>query len=82
MQSIIKWFFITLGALAVLAGLITLWMPIPIGIPLMLMGLPLLMRYSPHARNWILSLGERYPKVQFLLDKFGWRRDSAATEKK
>lgn len=81
MQSIIKWFFITVGALSVLAGLITLWMPIPVGIPLMLVGLPLLMQYSPHAREWILSLSERYPKVQFLLAKFGWRRDSVTEEK-
>lgn len=75
-ERIKKWFYIILGSLSILAGLITIWMPIPIGIPLLLMGLPLLMRYSPNGRKWIIKLAHRYPKLKSLLNRFKWTRIS------
>jgi hypothetical protein len=49
-----KWSMIVTGGLLVLLGLVTFWLPLPIGIPLMLLGAPLVLRASPHARRlWV-----------------------------
>jgi len=58
-----KWAAITLGLLLVLAGGVLLWTPLPVGIPLMLAGLPLLMRFSTRARAIILRRVRRHPAV-------------------
>jgi hypothetical protein len=47
-----KWTMIVIGALVVLLGLVTFWLPLPVGLPLLLIGVPVLIRYSPHARRW------------------------------
>jgi uncharacterized membrane protein YbaN (DUF454 family) len=57
-----KWSFIVIGGLLVLLGLITFWLPLPIGVPLMLLGAPLLLRHSPHARAWWAQLRDRLPR--------------------
>ena len=51
-----KWTMIAIGVLVVLLGLVTFWLPLPIGLPLLLIGIPLLIRYSPHARRWWAQL--------------------------
>lgn len=38
------------GGLLTLAGLLTFWLPVPVGIPLLLIGLPLLLRGVPGLR--------------------------------
>lgn len=65
----LKWFYIILGACCVVLGLLVLWLPIPLGIPLLLVGIPLLMRYSPNARRWILCLAERHPPLRKWLQR-------------
>jgi uncharacterized membrane protein YbaN (DUF454 family) len=65
----LKWILISIGALTVFGGFLTFWLPIPVGLPLMMLGVPLLLRYSPHARAWILQLAKVSPKIHRLLSK-------------
>ena len=63
-----KWLFLAIGGITVVTGLFMLLLPLPLGIPLLLVGTPLLMRYSRRARTWILKQAERSPRVhEFLL---------------
>jgi len=64
-----KWFFIISGTVLTLIGLATIWTPIPIGIPLLLIGIPLLMRYSPNGRKLILKLAVKIPHLKKALSK-------------
>ncbi len=57
-----KWSLITIGGLLVLLGLVTFWLPLPIGAPLVLLGAPLLLRHSPHARRWWARARRRLPR--------------------
>jgi hypothetical protein len=59
----LKWLLITLGCLSLFSGMLTFWLPLPIGIPLILMGTALLVRHSPHARQQIMRLVRRYPQT-------------------
>jgi hypothetical protein len=52
----LKWLLISIGAVSVLGGMITVWLPLPLGLPLLMIGTPLLIKYSPHARQLIMSL--------------------------
>lgn len=54
-----KWALIGLGAIFAVAGFLTFWLPLPIGIPLLLIGLALLGRHSPRARLWLRPLKRR-----------------------
>ncbi len=56
-----KWLFIVAGGTLILAGVITFWLPLPIGLPMVLLGLPLVLRHSPHARSWWRKLHGRWP---------------------
>ncbi|MDJ0741562.1 MAG: hypothetical protein QNJ91_17760 [Gammaproteobacteria bacterium] len=49
------------GALLVLLGVVTFWLPLPIGVPLILLGSPLLLRHSPRARRWWRHARKRLP---------------------
>jgi hypothetical protein len=75
-----KWFHILAGALLVIAGLILLWTPIPLGLPLLLIGLPVLMRFSPNARRWILRLTRRHPGLSRRIRRLAGRRERARPE--
>jgi len=48
---LLKWIFITTGAFSVFSGVLTFWLPVPIGLPLILLGTALLVRHSPRART-------------------------------
>jgi hypothetical protein len=67
--SMLKWLLITLGCLSLFSGMLTFWLPLPIGIPLILMGTALLVRHSPHARQQITHLARRNPRVLGVLNK-------------
>jgi hypothetical protein len=56
---IIRWFYIGFALIAVIGGLITIWLPIPTGVPLLMIGLPVLVKYSPTARKPILRLARK-----------------------
>ena len=59
-----------LGAILFIAGLLTFWLPIPIGIPLMLVGMPLLFRNSPLARFGFIKLARRYRPMRSVVNRF------------
>ena len=63
-----KWIYLGLGTISVVSGLITFWLPIPIGLPLILLGLPLLMKHSPDFNRWIQEKGRLYPRIGHLLE--------------
>jgi hypothetical protein len=52
---------ITIGSLLFLAGLVLFWLPLPVGLPLMLLGGPILIRHSPRARGWWQRHRHRVP---------------------
>ncbi|MES9850766.1 MAG: hypothetical protein ABW170_08900 [Candidatus Thiodiazotropha sp. L084R] len=59
-----KWIYLSVGALSILAGLITFWLPVPIGVPLVLIGAPIIMRHSPNGRRWLMLLLRRFPVLR------------------
>jgi uncharacterized membrane protein YbaN (DUF454 family) len=71
---LLKWIYIFLGTLTILGGLITFWLPVPIGVPLMLIGTPIIMRHSVHGRRLILRVILRFPILKRSLKR--WRRGS------
>lgn len=52
----LKWFWILFGSMSVLTGLLVIWSPLPLGLPLFMTGIPLLIKYSSHSRNSVLWL--------------------------
>ena len=64
-----KIILIGVGLAFLLAGLLTFWLPLPIGLPLAVVGAVLLTRHSPHARNWLLSASSRIPPLQRALKR-------------
>ena len=60
LRQLRKWFLIAVGACASIAGLVTFWLPIPIGLPLLLIGTLLLTRNSPRARLWLRPVRQRF----------------------
>jgi hypothetical protein len=55
---------IPLGLLALLAGALLFWLPIPLGIPLILLGLLILVRHSMSARRRLLRMAKRHPRLR------------------
>lgn len=66
---LMKWLFIGFGAASVFGGMLTFWLPIPIGIPLILLGTALLVRYSPTVRRQVARLVLRYPRTLGFLNR-------------
>ena len=50
-----------LGGLSIVGGVIAIPLPIPLGLPLMVVGVSLLVKTSPRTRALILYLAGRYP---------------------
>ena len=69
-----KWIYIGLGTVSIVSGIITFWLPIPIGLPLILIGLPLLMKHSPDFNRWIQDKGMQYPRIGRLLALLGLKK--------
>ncbi|MCG8015377.1 MAG: hypothetical protein JAY97_04090 [Candidatus Thiodiazotropha sp. 'RUGA'] len=59
-----KWLYLSIGSLSILSGLITFLLPLPIGVPLLLIGTPIIMRHSPTGRRWIMHLLRRFPALR------------------
>lgn len=64
---LLKWIFILTGAFSVFSGFLTFWLPLPIGLPLILLGSTLLVRHSPLARDLAWSLSARIPGLRKIL---------------
>jgi uncharacterized membrane protein YbaN (DUF454 family) len=67
---LLKWLYISFGTLSIVSGLITFWLPVPIGVPLMLIGTPIIMRHSARGRRLILRLAHRFPRLKRLLKRY------------
>ncbi|MCG7957767.1 MAG: hypothetical protein JAY69_01740 [Candidatus Thiodiazotropha taylori] len=59
-----KWLYLSIGSLSIVSGLITFLLPLPIGVPLLLIGTPIIMRHSPTGRRWIMRLLRRFPALR------------------
>lgn len=57
------------GGLCFIAGLATLWLPIPTGLALMMIGLSLLIMSSPHVAVWLRALRRRYADLDVRLNR-------------
>jgi len=64
-----KWIYLGLGTIPVVSGLTTFWLPIPIGRPPILLGLPLLMKHSLDFDRWLEEKGRLYPRIGHLLER-------------
>ena len=65
--GVIRWLMVLAGIVIVLAGLLTFVLPIPIGLPLLALGLFILARHSQIARYAIIKAARRYPGLRPLL---------------
>ena len=57
------------GATCMIAGLITVWLPIPTGLILMVIGLTLLIASSPTIAAWARLVRRRYPGLDEKLNR-------------
>ena len=60
---------IFLGILLLITGLLTFPLPLPIGLPIFLVGIALLLRYSSDAKRLLLRLSKRHPALRNLLER-------------
>ncbi|MDJ0808430.1 MAG: hypothetical protein QNJ78_16560 [Gammaproteobacteria bacterium] len=68
---------ILVSVVLLIAGLLTFPLPFPVGIPLLLIGLALLMRHSSDAKKVLVRLSRRFPLLHRLLDK---RKEKACSD--
>jgi archaellum biogenesis protein FlaJ (TadC family) len=60
---------ILISILLLIAGLVTFPLPFPIGLPLLIIGLALLVRHSSDAKRYIVRISRKYPKFHRLLSQ-------------
>lgn len=65
--------WILLGAACLLAGLATIWLPLPTGIVLILAGLALLVRESHNFRDWLTRIRGDHPGISARIRQAGQR---------
>jgi hypothetical protein len=63
MMFVVKALFTTLGILLMLTGVIIAPLPGPMGLPVVLLGLIITLRFSPLAKRLFVRLVKRHPKV-------------------
>lgn len=67
---LLKWLYISFGTLSIAGGLITFWLPVPIGVPLMLIGTPIIMRHSVRGRRLLMRLAKHFPSLERFLERY------------
>ena len=70
----LRWLLALLGLLLFVVGVFTFWLPIPIGLPLMLIGMTLMVRYSPVARGFFLVMARRNRFMRWIMLRMRQRR--------
>ncbi len=58
-----------IGGLFVLVGFVMFWTPLPLGVPMVLIGLPLVTRNSPRMSRWIKHHARHFPRFAAILDR-------------
>ena len=82
LHEIGRWLAILIGALLMILGFLTFWLPIPIGLPLLIIGMALLVRYSPTARATFMPMARRWPWFGRLLRRVTMKRHRADVERR
>lgn len=59
--AIVRAILAVMGGFFILIGLILFPLPIPLGLPLILVGLVLLARNATWAKAWVMRLAKRHP---------------------
>ena len=57
----VRWLMTLFGATLVILGVVTFWLPLPVGLPLLLLGGLTLVRHSPSVRQAVAGATRRYP---------------------
>jgi hypothetical protein len=61
----------------IVLGLLVFWLPIPLGVPLILLGLTLIIKFSPEfKRVFFQVVTKRVPKLLGVLERIGLKPDS------
>lgn len=60
---------ILFSSMLLLTGLITFPLPIPIGLPLLMVGLAIMVRHSSDAKRYLVKLSRRFPVLHRILDR-------------
>ena len=55
---------VPVGLLLAVIGVLTFWLPLPIGLPLFLLGGVILLRHSAYARLALAAASRRYPPIR------------------
>jgi hypothetical protein len=55
---------ISIGGTLLAVGFLTFWLPIPVGLPLALIGILILTRYSMNVRQAIAGASRRFPRFR------------------
>jgi hypothetical protein len=71
---VLKWLSLAFGVVSLVGGAVTFWLPLPLGVPLLLLGTALLTHHSPHARRALGLLIRRYPRALGFLSPLLRRR--------
>ncbi len=69
MKALIKGILFVSGTVAMVVGFFTFWLPIPMGLPLMIVGTFLLMKSSRLARRRLISIARKNPRFYYLLKR-------------
>lgn len=62
-----KFLMVVLATVTFTFGFIVFWLPVPLGIPLMIISLPVLMKSSSRIRNSLMLLGRLHPRLAKML---------------
>ena len=66
-QNIVRWLLLALGAVMILLGVLMAPIPGPLGLPVTLVGLVLVLRNSFRLRRLFIRVQRRHPRVIFPL---------------
>ncbi len=70
---LVRYALLLIGICCILAGIITVWLPLPIGIPLMLVGATILLRTSKAFQHWLRMRRANHPRLNRAMTRVGRR---------
>jgi uncharacterized membrane protein YbaN (DUF454 family) len=80
-SPLLRWIYTAVGFMLIAVGVVVFWLPIPLGIPLMLAGLVLIVRSSPRLGGWVVKRMERSPVLSRLVRHLrGYDRRAAESD--
>jgi hypothetical protein len=80
MKRLLKWLMILLSVLLLMIGLLTFPLPIPVGLPLFVLGIALLVRHSSDAKRILLRMSKRHPLLREALNRLRIKAYEAPAE--